>query len=114
MTVAGMVAYALAVMLALPQAYWAVFSAIIIMQASVGGSVKATIDRLVGTIGGAVAGAIVASVVPHQNLLTLGIALVVALVPVTLVAALRPGYRVAPLTVVIVLLTPGAELLGQL
>jgi uncharacterized membrane protein YccC len=114
MTVAGIVAYALAEMLALPQGYWAVFSSIIIMQASVGGSVKETIDRLVGTIGGAVAGAIVASVVPHQNLLTLGIALVVALVPLTLVAALRPGYRVAPLTAVIVLLTPGAQQLGPL
>lgn len=114
MTVAGILAYALAEMLALPQGYWAVFSSIIIMQASVGGSVKATIDRLVGTIGGAVAGAIVAYVLPHQNLLTLGIALVVALVPLTLVAALRPGYRVAPLTAVIVLLTPGAQQLGPL
>ena len=43
MTVAGILAYALAEMLALPQGYWAVFSSIIIMQASVGGSVKATI-----------------------------------------------------------------------
>jgi hypothetical protein len=41
-----------------PQGYWAVFSAIIIMQASVGGSVKATINRVIGTIGGAVAGSI--------------------------------------------------------
>ena len=44
MTVAGILAYALAEMLALPQGYWAVFSSIIIMQASVGGSVKATIS----------------------------------------------------------------------
>ena len=51
MTVAGIVAYALAEMLALPQGYWAVFSSIIIMQASVGGSVKATIDRLFGNCG---------------------------------------------------------------
>ena len=114
MTVAGVLAYALAEMLALPQGYWAVFSSIIIMQASVGGSVKATIDRLIGTIGGAVAGAIVAYMVLRQNLLTLGIALVVALVPLTLLAALRPGYRVAPLTAVIVLLTPGAQQLGPL
>jgi uncharacterized membrane protein YccC len=49
MTVAGIMAYALAEMLALPQGYWAVFSSIIIVQASVGGSVKATIDRLIGT-----------------------------------------------------------------
>jgi uncharacterized membrane protein YccC len=52
MTVAGLLAYVLAKLFTLPQGYWAVFSAIIIMQASVGGSVKATIDRVIGTIGG--------------------------------------------------------------
>jgi uncharacterized membrane protein YccC len=56
MTVAGLLAYVLAEFFALPQGYWAVFSAIIVMQASVGGSIKATIDRVIGTIGGAVAG----------------------------------------------------------
>jgi uncharacterized membrane protein YccC len=112
MTVAGILAYALADMFALPQGYWAVFSSIIIMQASVGGSVKATIDRLIGTIGGAVAGGIVAYFVPHENVWTLGIALVIALLPLTLLAALRPNYRVAPLTAVIVLITPGAQHLG--
>ena len=56
MTVAGLLAYVLAELFALPQGYWAVFSAIIIVQASVGGSIKATTDRLIGTIGGAVAG----------------------------------------------------------
>ncbi len=42
----------------------------------------------------------------------LGIALVIALVPLTFVAALRPNYRIAPLTAVIVLLTPGAQQIG--
>jgi len=37
------------------------------MQASVGGSVKATIDRVIGTIGGAFAGGVVGYVVPHQG-----------------------------------------------
>ena len=40
MTVAGLLAYALAEIFALPQGYWAVFSAMFITQASVGGSVK--------------------------------------------------------------------------
>jgi Fusaric acid resistance protein-like len=112
MTMAGLLAYVLAELFTLPQGYWAVFSAIIVMQASVGGSVKATIDRVIGTIGGAVAGGAVGFVVPHQNVFSLGMALVIALVPLTLVAALWPNYRVAPLTAVIVLLTPGAEQLG--
>jgi len=112
MTVAGLLAYALAMLFGLPQGYWAVFSAIIIMQASVGGSVKAAIDRLIGTLGGAIAGGVVAFFVPHNDPTSLGIALVIALAPLTLVAAINPNYRIAPLTAVIVLLTPGAQQLG--
>ena len=52
------------------------------------------------------AGAAVAYRVPHESAWSLGVALVIALVPLTLVAALRPNYRIAPLTAVIVLLTP--------
>ena len=114
MTVAGLLAYLLAELFALPQGYWAVFSAIIIMQASVGGSVKATLDRLIGTVGGAVAGGVVAFFMPHDDPVSLGVGLVVALAPLTLVAALRPKYRIAPLTAAIVLLTPGAQELGPL
>ena len=44
MTVAGLLVYVLAELFALPQGYWAVFSAIIIAQASVGDSMKATTD----------------------------------------------------------------------
>src|SRR3984957_8787552 len=114
MTAAGVFAYVLAELFALPQGYWAVFSAIIVIQASVGGSVKATIERVIVTIGGAVIGGAVGFVVPHQNVFSLGVALVVAIVPMTLVAALWPNYRIAPLTAVIVLLTPGAQQLGPL
>jgi uncharacterized membrane protein YccC len=112
MTVAGLLAYALAEIFALPQGYWAVFSAIIITQASVGGSVRATADRLIGTIGGALAGAVVAYFVPHQTALSLGAGLLVALAPLTLLAALRPNYRIAPVTAAIVLMSPGAQQLG--
>ena len=114
MTVAGLLAYVLAELLALPRGYWAVFSAMIIVQASVGGSVKATIDRLIGTIGGAVAGGAVGYVLPTESVWSLGAALAIALVPLTLVAALRPNYRIAPLTAAIVLLSTGAPQLGPL
>jgi uncharacterized membrane protein YccC len=72
MTVAGLLAYLLAKVFALPKGYWAVFSAIIVIQASVGGSAKATIDRVIGTIGRAVAGGAVGFIVPHQNVFSLG------------------------------------------
>ena len=45
-TVAALLAYAVAAALELPQGYWAVFTAIVVMQASVGGSVKTGIDWL--------------------------------------------------------------------
>ena len=112
MTVAGLLAYALTQMFGLAQGYWSVFSAMIIMQSSVGGSVKATIDRVIGTIGGAITGGAVEYLLPHQNALSLGIALVIAFVPLTLMAALWPNYRIAPITAAIVLLTPGAQQLG--
>jgi len=114
MTVAGLLAYVLAELFTLPRGYWAVFSAIIIVQTSVGGSAKATIDRVIGTIGGGVAGGAAGYLLPHESMLSLGVALVIALVPLTLVAALWPHYRIAPLTAVIVLLTSGAQQLGLL
>jgi uncharacterized membrane protein YccC len=112
MTIAGFLAYVLAHVFALSQGYWAVFSAIIVVQASLGGSVRAALDRLIGTVGGGVAGGLVGYVLPHQDVVSLGIALIVALVPLTLVAALWPNYRIAPLTAVVVLLTSGVQQLG--
>ena len=50
--VAGAASFALAEALGLAQGYWAVFTSVIVTQASVGGSLKATVDRLTGTLGG--------------------------------------------------------------
>lgn len=111
-TVAGILAYALAHLLALPQGYWAVFTAVIVVQASVGGSLKATIDRLIGTIGGGGYGALVASAVPHSDPVALGAALAVALAPLALGAALHPSFRIAPVTAVIVLLGSAGQQIG--
>ena len=48
-TLAGLITFALAELLNLPQGYWAVLTSVIIMQGSVGGSLKAGIDRLIGS-----------------------------------------------------------------
>ncbi|MBV8353456.1 MAG: FUSC family protein [Verrucomicrobia bacterium] len=50
--IATTLAYALATALGQPQSYWAVLTAIIVTQTSIGGSLKAAIDRLVGSICG--------------------------------------------------------------
>ena len=53
-TLAGLATFALAEALRLPQGYWAVLTSVIIMQGSVGGSLKAGVDRLVGSFAGAI------------------------------------------------------------
>ncbi len=103
-TVAGVAAFLLARAFALAQPYWAVITAVIIMQASVGGSLKAVIDRFIGTLAGAGFGAVVAVSIPHASDLMLAVALVVALVPLAWIAAANASFRLAPVTAVIVLL----------
>src|SRR3954468_24472766 len=81
MSAAGLISYALAHLLGLTGDYWAVLTTVIVMQASVGGSLKATIDRFLGTIGGAAWGAAVTLMLPRTDVWSTGVALAVALVP---------------------------------
>jgi uncharacterized membrane protein YccC len=104
-TLAGLATFALAEALQLPQGYWAVLTSVIIMQGSVGGSLKAGIDRLIGSFAGAIWGVAVTLAIPHKGIPALGLALVVALGPLALVSALRPSFRIAPVTAIIVLLS---------
>jgi uncharacterized membrane protein YccC len=64
MSAAGLISFAAAHLIGLSQIYWAVLTAIIVMQASIGGSLKAVIDRFLGTIGGAGWGGAVTLAVP--------------------------------------------------
>ena len=59
-TVAALVSLALAQFLHLSLPLWAVLTAVIVTQMSVGRSLKATIDYLVGTLGGAIYGGAIA------------------------------------------------------
>ncbi|MGC2412276.1 MAG: FUSC family protein, partial [Stellaceae bacterium] len=104
MSAAGLITFAIAHLFDLPQVYWAVLTAVIVTQASVGGSLKAMLDRFIGTIGGAGWGVVVTLAIPHPGVLSTGFALAVALVPLAAVVALRPSYRIAPVTAAIVLL----------
>jgi uncharacterized membrane protein YccC len=109
MTVAGLAAFAVAELLGLAQVYWAVLTAVIVTQSSIGGSLKASFDRFFGTIGGAAWGVAVSVTLPHSGALSLGLALAVALVPLAVGVALWPRYRVAPVTAAIVLLGTASE-----
>jgi uncharacterized membrane protein YccC len=91
-------------LLGLPQGWWAVITALLVVQTSVGGSLKAALDRLWGTIAGAVYGAIVAIIIPHVTDVGLGVAIAVAILPLAYLAAINPMFRVAPVTALIVML----------
>ncbi len=108
MSVAGLASFAVAHLLQMTQVYWAVLTAVIVMQASVGGSLKAMLDRFVGTLGGASWGVAVTIGLPHPGILSTGLALAAALIPLSLLAAYRPAYRIAPVTAAIVLLAQPA------
>lgn len=111
--IAGMAAFFVAdVILGLPQSYWAVLTAVIVMQASLGGALKASVDRIVGTIAGALWGVIVALTVPHGGSWLLATALTLALAPLALLVAFKPAYRIAPATAIIVLLGSSSQAFG--
>jgi uncharacterized membrane protein YccC len=113
-TIAGVLANTVTRFFAMPQGYWAVITAVVVMQASVGGSLKAAIERFSGTLAGAVYGGVIAAFVPHGSAVTLGISIVVALFPLALLAAVKPAFRVAPLTSLIMLLPPTGQAFGPL
>lgn len=104
--VAGVATFALARVLGLAQGYWAVFTTVIVMQASIGGSLKASLDRLVGTVGGAIYGGALVAVIPHGTAAGLAALLALVLGPLALLAAVDVRFRVAPVTAVILLLAP--------
>jgi uncharacterized membrane protein YccC len=100
---ATLLAWLIAAGFDLPQSWWAVITALLVVQASLGGTIGTGIDRVLGTMLGAVTGALAAwlHVVEHVSL---DLLLPVSVAPLALIAAGRPTFRVAPVTAVIVLL----------
>lgn len=112
--VAGLLSYAIATSLGLAQGYWAVFTTVIVIQASVGASLKASVDRLIGTLCGAIYGGAIAWFLPHGDPWLTALALALALPPLGLLAALDERFRVAPVTAVILLLVPALPGVGPI
>jgi uncharacterized membrane protein YccC len=103
-TVAAGLAFVAVKLVGLSQSSWAVITAIIVMQASLGGSVKAAMDRMGGTLVGAIWGAAISLSLPHQDNVQLGLAVLAVVGPTALCSALLPSFRVAPITALIVLI----------
>lgn len=106
-TIAGIVTYLLAEQFSLPNGYWAVLTAILVVQATLGASLSVAIDRALGTLAGGVvgvAGAMLAGGSPLETVLVLAVAVFIA----AALAARSTSFKLAPVTVVIVMLAhPG-------
>jgi uncharacterized membrane protein YccC len=105
-TVAALSTLALGRILGFPIILWAVLTAVILTQMSVGKSVKATIDYLMGTLGGAIYAGVIAAFIPHSNDWVLAAVLAIAIAPLALLAAISSRFAVAPTTAAIVVLAP--------
>ena len=104
-TVSALSAFTLTHFLAIPlNGLWAVLTAVVVSQMSVGGSLKATAEYIVGTMGGAIYGGAVAALVPHSTAPAVAGVLALAIAPLAYGAALNPSFRVAPFTAVLVLM----------
>jgi uncharacterized membrane protein YccC len=96
-------AYALATLLRLPQGYWAVLTAIIVVQSSLGATITASIERFSGTLVGALVGAAAAllhTIWPEFG----GLILCVTVALLAFLVAIRPELKVATITAVIMLI----------
>lgn len=104
LTVAGLLAFGLAQFGNFPlHGLWAVLTAVVVTQISIGGSLQATIEYVVGTLCGAIYASAVALLLPHQTTPQLVVVLGVSIAPLALLAALDAKFRVAPFTAVLVL-----------
>jgi uncharacterized membrane protein YccC len=112
MTVSALAAFTLAFTLGLRQGFWAVITALIVTQGSVGGSLKAAWERFAGSVFGAVYGGAVAFAIPHSTSPGRTAALALAVAPLSVVAAFSAGFRIAPITAIIVLLSTSGTSLG--
>lgn len=99
---AASITYVLTQALTLDQGYWAVFSAILVMQAHVGSSLVASWSRLLGTAAGAILGALVASLF-GPGLWTTAAAMFLGILVCSRLAANNDSLRLASLTAALVI-----------
>jgi uncharacterized membrane protein YccC len=93
-------------LLKLPQGYWAAISAIVVMQSQVKATLTASRDRLIGTAIGACIGAVFLAFI-GDTLPWFGAAVIGAML-ICQLTGLDQSYRLACVTVAIVMLIPHA------
>lgn len=104
MTAASLIAFVLAYVFGRSEGLWAVITAIAVTQSSVGGSVRTAFEQFVGSLFGAVYATGVALAIRPDDPLSSAATLAAALAPPSVMAAISPGFRIAPMTAAIMLL----------
>jgi len=112
-TAAAAASFILASALGLPQGYWAVITAVVVVQASIGATLGASGDRLIGTGAGALVGALAAWLRPPSHWGELG-ALAASIALLSYGAAVRPSLKIAPVTAVIMIVGNATSQHGSL
>jgi uncharacterized membrane protein YccC len=107
--IACLAAYSLSLTLNLQHGYWSVFTALIVMQTSVGATLGAATDRLAGTVAGAVLGGIAVLITPLEPF-EIGVSLILVVGVGSFAAARTPRLRNAGLTAAIVMLTRSPDI----
>ena len=109
MTAAALLAFALAQIWNIPlNGLWAVLTAVVVTQMSIGGSsLHATTEYVLGTIGGTIYAATIGVLIPHPTTPALAGVLALTIAPLAFAAAVNPSFRSAPFTGAIVLLIAG-------
>ena len=108
-TVAALLAFAVAQVLHLHLPLWAVLTSLIVTQASLGRSVKVASDYLIGTFAGVAYGGAIAILIPHDSEWALLAVLALAVAPLAFIASFRANFNVLPITAIIVLLVPSMQ-----
>ena len=86
-TVSALIAFSVSQLIDAPlHGLWAVLTAVVVLQVSAGGSLRATVDYVVGTLAGAVYATIV-SFIPHTTPLAVAAVLALAIAPLAYASA---------------------------
>lgn len=107
---AAVLAYLAASLSGLPQPSWAVFSALFTVQSNLDGTIGSAIFRIAGGGLGLVVGLAAIGLVGTGGWLTVA-TLVIGILPMALVASLRPSLSYGLVTVTMLILAPGLEVL---
>ncbi|MGE4371569.1 MAG: FUSC family protein [Xanthobacter sp.] len=106
--IAALVTFGLGTALHLPNSYWAVLTAVLVVQSTVGASLSIAIERTLGTLVGGVVGVAAAALAGTSQLLTF-LALGLGILITSTLSARSSAYKLAPVTVVIVLLAEASH-----